>query len=110
VTYWICVAAPSSDRAVAVVVRVLPFGIDEQSDFSIGASRTLRCLGDSASQSKSYANPFDLTIIELQATFQGHQAEQVKSFSFYDGGTAAEPVTFESYGFMPDELGNWHYG
>jgi hypothetical protein len=60
--------------------------------------------------SRSYANPFDFTIIELQATFTAPSGRQVKFFGFYDGdGHGGQTGNVWKLRFMPDELGSWHY-
>jgi hypothetical protein len=60
--------------------------------------------------SKSYANPFDFTIIELQATFTAPSGREVRFFGFYDGdGHGGQTGNVWKLRFMPDELGNWHY-
>jgi Domain of unknown function (DUF5060) len=55
---------------------------------------------------RSYANPFDFTVIELQATFTAPSGRQVNFFGFYDGdGNGGQPGNVWKPRLMPDELG-----
>jgi hypothetical protein len=58
----------------------------------------------------SYANPFDFTVIELQATFTAPSGRRVNFFGFYDGdGNGGQTGNVWKLRFMPDELGAWNY-
>jgi hypothetical protein len=60
--------------------------------------------------SGSYSNPFDFTVIELQATYTAPSGRQVSFFGFYDGdGNRGQTGHVWSLRFMPDEPGTWHY-
>jgi Domain of unknown function (DUF5060)/Putative collagen-binding domain of a collagenase len=62
------------------------------------------------SNSQNYGNPFDFTVIELQATFTAASGRQVKFFGFHDGdGHGGQTGNVWKLRFMPDELGTWHY-
>jgi hypothetical protein len=60
--------------------------------------------------SRSYSNPFDFTVIELQATFKAPSGRRVNVFGFYDGnGNGGQTGKVWNLRFMPDEPGSWHY-
>jgi hypothetical protein len=60
--------------------------------------------------SKSYSNPFDFNIIELQASFRSPSGKTVRFFGFYDGnGNGRQAGNVWKLRFMPDELGRWKY-
>jgi hypothetical protein len=59
---------------------------------------------------RSYANPFDFSVIELQATFTAPSGRQVNFFGFYDGGgNGRQTGNVWKLRLMPDELGAWNY-
>jgi hypothetical protein len=59
---------------------------------------------------KHVANPFDFTVIELQATFTAPSGRRVNFFGFYDGdGQGGQTGQVWKLRFMPDELGTWSY-
>ena len=59
---------------------------------------------------KVYSNPFDYTVIELQATFTSPSGKQIPFFGFYDGdGNGGQTGNVWKLRFMPDEIGTWTY-
>jgi Domain of unknown function (DUF5060) len=62
------------------------------------------------SNPKSYSNPFDFTVVELQATFTAPSGRTIKFFGFYDGdGKGGQAGNIWKLRFMPDEVGTWTY-
>jgi hypothetical protein len=60
--------------------------------------------------SKSYANPFDFNVIELQASFRSPSGRTITFFGFYDGnGNGGQTGNVWKLRFMPDEVGVWMY-
>jgi hypothetical protein len=60
--------------------------------------------------SKTYSNPFDFNVIELQAIFTSPSKRQVSFFGFYDGdGSGGQTGNVWKLRFMPDEIGKWTY-
>ena len=59
---------------------------------------------------KVYSNPFDYTVIELQATFTNPSGKQIPFFGFYDGDGNGEQIgNVWKLRFMPNEIGTWTY-
>jgi len=59
---------------------------------------------------KVYSNPFDYSVIELQATFTTPSGKQIPFFGFYDGnGNGGQTGNVWKLRFMPDEIGTWTY-
>ncbi|MFQ5963712.1 MAG: fibronectin type III domain-containing protein [Candidatus Scalinduaceae bacterium] len=59
---------------------------------------------------KNYSNPFDYTVIELQATFTAPSGKTVDFFGFYDGdGNGGQTGNVWKLRFMPDETSTWSY-
>lgn len=60
--------------------------------------------------SKTYSNPFNYNVIELQATFNSPSGRQINFFGFYDGdGNGGQTGNIWKLRFMPDEIGTWTY-
>ena len=59
---------------------------------------------------RKYPNPFNFTMIELQATFTAPSGRQVNFFGFYDGdGNGGQTGDTWKLRFRPDESGTWRY-
>lgn len=60
--------------------------------------------------SKTYSNPFDYTVIELKATFTSPSGAKTNFFGFYDGdGNGGQTGNVWKLRFMPDKVGTWTY-
>jgi len=59
---------------------------------------------------KTYSNPFDFNVIELQAAFTSPSGATKSFFGFYDGdGAGGQTGNVWKLRFMPDEVGTWTY-
>lgn len=64
----------------------------------------------SVTNSKSYSNPFDFNVVELQTKFTSPSGRTVSYFGFYDGnGAGGQTGNVWKLRFMPDETGTWNY-
>ena len=59
---------------------------------------------------KTYSNPYDFRVIELQATFTSPSGKKYSYFGFYDGdGNGGLNGNVWRLRFMPNETGAWTY-
>ncbi len=60
--------------------------------------------------SKSYSNPFDYTVIELRATFTSPTGSKTNFFGYHDGnGKGGQNGNVWKLRFMPNKTGTWKY-
>lgn len=59
---------------------------------------------------KTYTNPFDFSVIELRATFTSPTGKTTTAYGFHDGdGNGGQTGGVWKLRFLPNELGTWSY-